>query len=477
MRAGILLRPLVKTNDTIQERKYMKTVITGKRIYSAIAPSGDGTLHIGNYLGAVKQFIELAKTNECFLQLATIHALTTIQDGKKLAHNSEELTRQELALLGDNPNVHFCYQSDIPYHTELQSILNNVTPLGLLKRAHAYKDKLAKDTEEDDINLGLFNYPILMAADILIYKATLVPVGRDQKQHVEITRDIAQRFNRIFKKQVFPLPDPYIPQDVATIMGTDGKRKMSKSLGNIISIFEPEEIIHKQVMSTYTDPTRLHPTDPGHIEGNMVFTYLDFFGQKDKVDQMKESYIKGQIADIEVKEYLYQSLIKFFEPARKRYEELKNNPELVKKILAKGAEKAKQVAGQTMKEVRETIGLKNAYSIEQTKKSTITIDDFSNVEVRVGKVEQAEHVEKSEKLIRLHVDFGDFGKRVIFTGVRTYGYTADDFTGKQFLFVVNLEPRKMMGEESQGMILAVDSIEGKPLFISGDNLPVGSAIR
>jgi tryptophanyl-tRNA synthetase len=455
----------------------MKTPITGKRIYSAIAPSGDGTLHIGNYLGAVKQFIELSKTNECFLQLATVHALTTIQDGKKLAHNIEELTRQELALLGDNPNIYFCYQSDVPYHTELQSILNNVTPLGLLKRAHAYKDKLAKEIEEDDINLGLFNYPILMAADILIYKATLVPVGKDQKQHVEITRDIAQRFNRIFKKQVFPIPDPYIPEDVATVMGTDGKRKMSKSLGNIISIFETEEVIKKQVMSTYTDPTRIHPTDPGHIEGNMVFTYLDFFGEKNKVDQLKLSYTKGQIADIEVKEYLYESLIKFFAPARKRYEELKNNPELVKGILARGVEKARRVAGQTMNEVKEAVGLKNAYSLGATKKSVITIDDFSSVEIRVGKVGQAQHVEKSEKLIRLHVDFGDFGKRVIFTGVRTYGYTADDFAGKQFLFVVNLEPRKMMGEESRGMILAVDGADGKPLFVPGDNLPIGSPIR
>jgi len=200
-------------------------------------------------------------------------------------------------------------------------------------------------------------------------------------------------------------------------------------------------------------------------------------GEKEKVDQMKQAYVKGQVSDIEVKEYLYESLIRFFAPARKRYEELKNNPELVKEILGKGAEKAKRVAGETMKEVRETIGLVNAYSVGPTKKSTITIDDFSSVEIRVGKVEQAEHVEKSEKLIRLHVDFGSFGKRIIFTGVRNYGYIANDFIEKQFLFVVNLEPRKMLGEESQGMILAVDSADGKPLFISGENLPIGSSIR
>lgn len=465
-----------------------------KRILSGITPSGDGTLHIGNYLGAVKQFIDMARTDECFLFVADLHALTTVQNKKQLQQNVESLILNELALLGDLKHITFFRQSDIGFHAELQTILNNVTPLGLIRRAHAYKDKLEKNMAEDDVNMGLFCYPVLMAADILMYKPDLVPVGKDQKQHIEITRDIAERFNHVYKKQIFKLPDGYIPKDVATIMGTDGKRKMSKSLGNIISIFESEEVIKKQVMSTYTDPTRIHATDPGHFEGNMVFTYLEFFARKTKVDELKETYVKGQVSDIEVKEYLFESLIKFFAPARKKYEELKNNPELVKEILDKGAEKAKRVAGETMKEVRETIGLVNAYSLGPTKKSTITIDDFSNVEIRVGKVTTAEYVEKSEKLIRLHVDFGSFGKRTIFTGVRTYGYTADNFTEKQFLFVVNLEPRKMpsyvktsagkLVEESQGMILAVDSdpigvdsVDGKPLFISGEGLPIGSGVQ
>lgn len=459
-----------------------------KRILSGITPSGDGTLHIGNYLGAVKQFIDMARTNECFLFVADLHALTTIQNKKQLQQNVENLILNELALLGDLKNITFFRQSDIGFHAELQTILNNVTPLGLIKRAHAYKDKLEKNMVEDDVNMGLFCYPVLMAADILMYKPDLVPVGKDQKQHIEIARDIAERFNRVYKKQIFKLPDEYIPEDVATILGTDGKRKMSKSLANIISIFEPEEIMKKQVMSTYTDPARIHATDPGHIEGNMVFTYLDFFARKTKVDELKEAYVKGQVSDIEVKEYLYQSLMRFFAPARKRYEELKNNPELVKDILKKGAERARGVAAQTMKEVKDTIGLVNTYSFsnasEQSRKiqglalnSSITIDDFSKIEIRVGKVEQAEYVEKSEKLIRLHVNFGSFGTRTIFTGVRTYGYTVDDFVGKQFLFVVNLEYRKMLGEESQGMILAVDGDGGKPIFVSGEGLPVGSTIK
>jgi len=451
-------------------------IINNKRILSGITPSGDGTLHIGNYLGAVRQFIEIARNNDCFLFVADLHALTTVQNKEQLGKNIENLILNELALLsglGSMDHITFFRQSDIYEHTELQSILNNVTPLGLIKRAHAYKDKLEKDVEEEDINMGLFNYPILMASDILLYKPDLVPVGRDQKQHIEITRDIAGRFNKIFKKNVFSLPEPYISENVASVLGTDGKRKMSKSLGNIINIFEDEKSIKKQVMSSYTDPTRAHANDPGHIEGNVVFVYLDFFGDRQTVDEYKEAYKHGRVADVEIKEYLYSSLMKVFAPARARYEELKNNPKLVNDILEKGTERAKVVARKTIKEVREAVGLVMKYQIQVKEK--ISIDDFANVEIRVGKVEKAENVEKSDKLILLNVDFGEFGKRTIYTGVRGYGYTPEDFLGMQFLFVVNLEYRKMPGGESQGMILAVG--EDKPIFVSAEGLPVGAKVR
>ncbi|OGG03089.1 tryptophan--tRNA ligase [Candidatus Gottesmanbacteria bacterium RBG_16_37_8] len=333
-----------------------------KRILSGITPSGDGSLHIGNYLGAVRQFIELAKNNECFLFVADIHALTTVQKREELEKNIETLILNELSLLGDLTNITFFRQSDVPMHTELQSILNNVTSLGLIKRAHAYKDKLQKNQTEEDINMGLFNYPILMAADILLYKTDMVPVGRDQKQHIEITRDIADSFNKTFNKKIFKLPEPFIPQEVAVVLGTDGKRKMSKSLGNIISIFDDEAVIKKQVMSTYTDPTRKHATDPGHIEGNMVFTYLDFFGEKKRVEELKGLYKEGKVGDVEVKNFLFETLMKYFAPARARYQELKSNPQQVKKILIEGAEKAREVARATMVEVREAVGLTNQYS-------------------------------------------------------------------------------------------------------------------
>lgn len=465
-----------------------------KRFLSGITPSGDGSLHIGNYLGAVRQFIELAKANEAYLMVADLHALTTIQDKKQLAHNVETQVLGELALLKgfltkeEFEKVVFFRQSDVPMHTECQSILNNVTPLGLLKRAHAYKDKLQKDVLEDDVNVGLFSYPMLMAADILLYQPDLVPVGKDQKQHIEITRDIAQRFNKIFKKNVFKLPEPFIPEEVAAVLGTDGKRKMSKSLGNVISMFEPEEVIRKQVNGTYTDPTRKHATDPGHIEGNMVFAYLEFFGDASRVASLKEEYKAGKVSDVSVKEYLFDSLMAFFAPARKAYEELKSNPNIIKDILKNGQEKAMAVATKTMITARDAMGITTQYSFFSygTKgpafgapqgRALINIDEFARVEVKVGKVLEAKNKEGSEKLIRLLVDIGEEKPRIIFTGVRGFGYIPEDFLDKQFFFITNLAPRRMLDEESQGMILAIDGADKKPQFISAEGMMVGAKIR
>jgi tryptophanyl-tRNA synthetase len=474
-----------KIVDIAYKEKHMETP-TDKRLLSGITPSGDGSLHIGNYLGAVRQFIELARENEVYLMVADLHALTTIQDKKQLQKNIETLVLNELALLRgfltkeEFDRIVFFRQSDVPLHTECQSILNNVTSLGLLKRAHAYKDKLQKDIMEDDINVGLFSYPMLMASDILLYQPDIVPVGKDQKQHVEITRDIADRFNKIYKKQVFKLPEPYIPEEVAVVLGTDGQRKMSKSIGNLIAMFESEEVIKKQVMGTYTDPTRKHATDPGHIEGNMVFTYLDFFGESKKVEELKEQYKEGKVSDVAVKEYLFDSLLSFFAPARKAYEELRANPNLVKDVLKHGQAKAMEVAVKTMTAARDAMGITTQYSFFQYPKlsmgNTVSIEDFARINLTVGHVVEARNKEGSEKLIRLLVNIGEDKPRVIFTGVRGLGYTPEDFAGKQFFFISNLTPRKMLDEESQGMILAVDG-KDKPIFLSAEGMPIGATIR
>ena len=319
-------------------------------------------LHIGNYLGAVRQFLEFQKKYDCFYFVADLHGLTTIQDKKKMQENVESLVLNYLALGIDPEKSTFYRQSDLTEHTELQSILNNVTPLGLIKRCHAYKDKLQKGVSEENINMGLFCYPILMAADILLYKPDLVPVGKDQKQHVEITRDIASRFNKIFGK-VFKLPKAYIPKEVAVIVGTDGKRKMSKSLGNYIGIFESEENIKKQVMGCFTDPKRVHGDEPGRVSGNPVFLYHRLLNEnKAEVKDLEERYKKGRVGDVEVKEKLFKAIMKKFGPARERYSVLKKSPDKVRKILKRGAGKAGRIGKKTMREVGEAVGLKNKYS-------------------------------------------------------------------------------------------------------------------
>lgn len=333
-------------------------------ILTGIAPSGNGEVHLGNYFGCVKQILEFQKqASKVYFFIADLHALTTVQNKNQLQENVENLILTYLAFGIDTEKVTFYRQSDIYQICQLQTILNNVTPIGLIKRCHAYKDKLQKGVKENEVNMGLFNYPVLMAADILLYQPDLVPVGQDQKQHLEIARDIALRFNKIYGP-VFKLPEPYIKKETAVILGVEGKRKMSKSLGNYIGIFEDEKIIKKQVMRCYTDPLRIHPTDPGHLEGNMAFFFHDLVNEdKKEVAILKERYQQGRVTDMEVKEKLFTALMKKFGPARALYQEFKNQPEKVKEVLRKGKAEAEKVAKATIKEVKEAIGLNNRYSI------------------------------------------------------------------------------------------------------------------
>lgn len=333
------------------------TILTG------ITPSGGGEVHIGNYGGAVKPFFEMtAKAKKVYFFIADLHALTTVQNKKELQKNVENVVLSYLAFGLDTNKIVFYRQSDVGLHPELQTILNNVTPLGLIKRCHAYKDKLQKGFNPDKVNMGLFNYPILMAADILLYDADYIPVGEDQKQHVEITRDIGQYFNKIYG-ETFKLPQAYIKKEAARLIGTDASRKMSKSLGNYISVFSDEKIIKKQIMGCFTDPKRIHPTDPGRVEGNPVFIYHDFINDdKKEVEDLKKQYQQGKVSDVEVKERLFKALLKKFAKERKKYQELKKNPELIRKILKEGAEKARQKAEKKMALVRNRVGLTNKYS-------------------------------------------------------------------------------------------------------------------
>lgn len=333
------------------------TILTG------ITPSGSGEVHIGNYFGMVKPFFAMAeKADKVYYFIADLHALTTIKNKEALQKNVENVVLSYLSLGFDPQKVLFYRQSDIGLHAELQTILNNVTPLGLIKRCHAYKDKLEKGYNQEKINMGLFCYPVLMAADILLYDADYVPVGEDQKQHVEITRDIGDYFNKTYGK-TFKLPQVYIKKEAARLVGTDGQRKMSKSLGNYISIFADEKIIKKQIMGCFTDSNRIHPTDPGRVEDNPIFIYHDLINDnKAEVEDLKRRYLTGKVGDVTVKEKLFTAHMKRFSRERARYQELSDNPEKIKTILEKGAAKARQEAVRKMMQVREKIGFTNKYS-------------------------------------------------------------------------------------------------------------------
>lgn len=333
------------------------------RIVSGITPSGS-TLHIGNYFGAIQPQLQLHQQpgTETFYFIADLHALTTIQDKTQLEANIQGVVMDYLSLGLDTDKAVFFRQSDVPAHSQLAIVLANFISYGQMKRMHAFKDKLQKGAEVESINMGLFNYPILMAADILVYKPTAVPVGEDQRQHVELTRDIAERFNTQLKLnpgQGFVLPEPLISKSLGRIVGTDGERKMSKSLGNTIGIFEDEAVIKQQIMSCFTDPNRKKATDPGKVEGNPVFLYHDLLNDdKAEVAELKDRYRAGTVGDVEVKQRLVAAHQRFFGAARQRRAELGAHPEQVKTILAEGARKASLVADQTLVEVYHLLGLR-----------------------------------------------------------------------------------------------------------------------
>lgn len=331
-----------------------------KRILSGITPSGN-ELHIGNYFGAVRPQIELQDSgNETFYFVADLHALTTVKDKNILETNIHNIVLDYLSLGLDPSKTTFFRQSDVPAHSQLAIVLANFVSFGHMQRMHAFKDKLQKGAETESINMGLFNYPILMAADILLYQADGIPVGEDQRQHVEITRDIGDSINKAYNQPIFKLPEPLINPTVSKIIGTDGSRKMSKSLNNFISIFGDEANIKKQIMASFTDPNRLKATDPGKVEGNPVFIYHDLINQnKSEVDELKQRYFHGEVGDVEVKEKLIAAHLNFFGPAREKRDYYAANVDLVKQILQDGAGKASAVANETLRTVYQTIGINN----------------------------------------------------------------------------------------------------------------------
>ena len=320
------------------------------RILSGIKPSGRP--HIGNYLGAIRQHIALQEAgHECFYMVADYHAMTTLRDPDLMREYRKGIVLDYLALGLDPKRSTIFFQSDIPVHAELTWILSTVTPHGLLERAHAWKD--AKEKGNRDMNAGLFTYPVLMAADILIYNADSVPVGKDQKQHVEIARDIAEKFNHLYG-ETFVIPEPDIPEEVATIIGTDG-RKMSKSYNNTIGIFESEKILKKQVMGIQTSSIPLEDAMP--TDGDIVLSLYEHFASPEEVNELKLKYGAGGFGYGNAKNALLEKLLEHFAGARNRRRELEKNEEELREIMKEGAKKAHKLAMKTMTEVYHKTGL------------------------------------------------------------------------------------------------------------------------
>lgn len=318
-----------------------------KILLSGIKPTGRA--HIGNYFGAIKQFVELQAQHRVFIMLADYHALTTSQNPKELQQDTLDLAATLLAVGLEPEQVVLFKQSAVPAHTELAWIFNCLTTMPYLMRAHAYKDAEQKNKE---VSVGLFDYPLLMAADILLYDTALVPVGADQKQHLEIARDTAEKFNRVYG-DTFRLPEPLILEEVKTIIGLDG-RKMSKSYRNTIPLFVPERELKQLVMSIKTDSKG--EGEPKNPEECGVFALHKLFSVA-SLPELKKRYVEGQIGYRESKEILATNMNNYLAPMRARYEELIKNPAGLLQILATGGQTARAVAETKMQEVRKKVGV------------------------------------------------------------------------------------------------------------------------
>lgn len=327
-----------------------------KRILTGDRPTGK--THLGHYVGSLKNRVELQDEYECFFIVADLHTLTTaVERGRilKLPENIREMVLDYLSV-GIDPQKSVIYlQSQVPEVTYLSLLFSMLVTVPRCQRVPTLKE-VVRDLQIKQPSLGLLTYPVLQAADILMVRADLVPVGKDQESHIEVTREIARKFNSEFG-DVFPEPEPLIGE-VPTLVGTDGKAKMSKSLGNCIYLSDDEKTVREKVMDMYTDPTRVHPTDPGHPEGNPVFIYHEAFNpDKEEVEDLKLRYREGRVGDIEVKEKLAKALNEFLEPIRQRRKKFAAQPELVDDIIGKGSERARKEAAETLKLVKQAMGL------------------------------------------------------------------------------------------------------------------------
>jgi len=327
-----------------------------KRILTGDRPTGQ--LHLGHYMGSLENRLRLQDTYECFFIIADLHTLTTRPERERITEVGQfvhDLVLDYLAVGIDPEKCTIFLQSGVPETYELNLIFEMLITVPRLERLPSLKD-MAKAENLEAMPFGLLGYPVLQAADILLPRANLVPVGKDNEAHVEVSREIARRFNRQYS-EVFPVPDVLVGK-VPTLIGTDGQAKMSKSLDNAIFLSDDAQAVEKKVMKMYTDPNRISADVPGTVEGNPVFIYHDAFNPNtEEVDDLKDRYRKGKVGDVEVKQKLSKALNDFLEPIRERRSGYEQRPKEVDEILAEGTRQAGKVARETMGMVREAMGL------------------------------------------------------------------------------------------------------------------------
>ncbi len=329
------------------------TASAQKRILTGVRPTGN--LHLGHYAGALENWVRLQHEYESYFLIADYQVSDYAEDFERVRTSVWEVVLDWLAV-GLDPNVaNFVIESSVPENAELTTWLSWYLPLGMLQRNPTLKAEM-EDIEAGNrsVPVAFFTYPVMQSANILLPRAHLVPVGEDQAPHIEMTRELARRFNTRFKP-VFPEPEALIGR-VKRLVGTDGQAKMSKSRGNTIDLKDPEDVVNQKVRSMYTDPTRLRATDPGHVEGNPVFMYHDAFNPDvDEVNDLKERYVLGKVGDVEVKQKLAKAINNFLTPIREKRAYYEDRPDEVREALVKGTNAGRRIAQETMEMVRDAL--------------------------------------------------------------------------------------------------------------------------
>ncbi|MFC0506222.1 tryptophan--tRNA ligase [Micromonospora costi] len=322
-----------------------------------------GKLHLGHYVGSIANRVRLHQRYESFFIIADLHMLTTRntrEDIERVAGNARDMVTDVLAAGVDPARATFYLQSAIPEVGDLNTLLQNLVTVPRLERVPSLKD-MARDSGKEEMPYGLLGYPVLQAADILCVKGQVVPVGKDNAAHVEVTREIARRFNNLYGP-VFPVPE-LVAADTPSLVGTDGAAKMSKSRGNTILLSDDAASVRRKVMGMYTDPNRVRADVPGTVEGNPVFAYHDVFNpDRARVDELKERYRAGRVGDVEVKEALVEALNRFLDPIRERRARIVADRGLVDQLIVEGTERTRREVRQTVTEVRRAMGLTGAYT-------------------------------------------------------------------------------------------------------------------